>query len=167
MFMVDDAAGPAHTERSDILDPTKMSAHCVSWLTNAELQVFFSKETLQFKSLKCVEFCPLNNRLFLSNFLRFWNPYAVCVCVCVGGVWQEVSLSRCGVTTISRPLKMIGIFCKEPYKRDIILQKRHKILWSLPIEATQYQELPKKFPELCHPFLRSVIVQFCRHTPAS
>ena len=41
-----------------------------------------------------------------------------------------------GVATISRLLKMIGLFGKEPYKRDDILQKRPIIWRSLLIVAT-------------------------------
>jgi len=36
-----------------------------------------------------------------------------------------------GVATISRLLKIGGLFCKEPYKRDFILQKRPIIARSL------------------------------------
>jgi len=43
-----------------------------------------------------------------------------------------------GVATISRLIKIIGFFAKEPYKRDDILQKRHMILRSLPIVAIPY-----------------------------
>jgi len=43
-----------------------------------------------------------------------------------------------GVATISRLLKIIGLFCKEPYERDYILQKRPIILRSLLIVATTY-----------------------------
>ena len=43
-----------------------------------------------------------------------------------------------GVATISRLLKITGLFTKEPYKRDDILQKRHLILRSLLIVATPY-----------------------------
>ena len=44
-----------------------------------------------------------------------------------------------GVATISRHLKIIGLFCaKEPYKRDYILQKRPIILRSLLIITTLY-----------------------------
>jgi len=42
------------------------------------------------------------------------------------------------VATISRLLKIIGLFCKGPYKRDYILQKRPTILRSLLIVATPY-----------------------------
>jgi len=41
-----------------------------------------------------------------------------------------------GVATISRLLKIIGLFAKEPYKRDNVLQKRPIILRSLLIVAT-------------------------------
>jgi len=41
-----------------------------------------------------------------------------------------------GVATISRLLKIIGLFCKEPYKRDDILQKGPIILRGLLIVAT-------------------------------
>jgi len=41
-----------------------------------------------------------------------------------------------GVATISRLLKIIGLFCKQPYTRDYILQKRPIILRGLLIEAT-------------------------------
>jgi len=41
-----------------------------------------------------------------------------------------------GVATISRLLKTMGFFAKEPYKRDYILQKRPVILRSLLIVAT-------------------------------
>jgi len=40
------------------------------------------------------------------------------------------------VATISRLLIMIGLFAKEPYKRDDILQKRLIILRGLLIVAT-------------------------------
>jgi len=43
-----------------------------------------------------------------------------------------------GVAAVTRLLKMIGSFAKEPYKRDDILQKRPIILRSLPIVATPY-----------------------------
>jgi len=39
--------------------------------------------------------------------------------------------SQYGVATISRLLKIIGLFCKKLYKRDDILQKRPIILRSL------------------------------------
>jgi len=41
-----------------------------------------------------------------------------------------------GVATISRLLKIMISFAKEPYKRDYILQKRPIILRSLLIVAT-------------------------------
>ena len=44
-----------------------------------------------------------------------------------------------GVATISRLLKIIGLFCKVTYKRDDTLQKRLIILMSLLIVATPYQ----------------------------
>ena len=44
-----------------------------------------------------------------------------------------------GVATMSRLLTMIGLFCKRPYKRDYILQKKPIILRSLLIVATPYQ----------------------------
>ena len=40
------------------------------------------------------------------------------------------------VATISRLLKIIGLFCKEPHKRDYILQKRRTIFRKLLIVAT-------------------------------
>jgi len=43
-----------------------------------------------------------------------------------------------GGATISRLLKIIGLFCKELYTRDDILQKRPMILRSLLIVVTQY-----------------------------
>jgi len=45
---------------------------------------------------------------------------------------------NCGVDTISRLLKIMGLFCKEPYKRDDILQKRPIILKSLLIVAAPH-----------------------------
>ena len=47
--------------------------------------------------------------------------------------------SCCGVATIRRLLEIIGLFAKEPYKRDDILQKRPMILRSLLIVATPWQ----------------------------
>jgi len=41
-----------------------------------------------------------------------------------------------GVASISRIDKSIGVFCKEPYKRDYILQKRPVILSILLTVAT-------------------------------
>jgi len=46
---------------------------------------------------------------------------------------------RYGVATNSRLLQIIGLFAKEPYKRDDILQKRPIILRSLLIVATPEQ----------------------------
>ena len=46
-----------------------------------------------------------------------------------------------GVATMSRLLKMIGFFSKEPYQRNDILPKRPMILRSLRIVATPYQHL--------------------------
>jgi hypothetical protein len=43
-----------------------------------------------------------------------------------------------GVAMTSRPLKIIGLFSKELYKRDYILQKRPVILRSLLIEAAPF-----------------------------
>jgi len=40
-----------------------------------------------------------------------------------------------GVATISRLLKIIGLFAKEPCERDDILTNRLMILWSLLIVA--------------------------------
>ena len=69
-----------------------------------------------------------------------------------------VTYSICGygVATISRLLKIIGLFfAKEPYKRDYILQKRPRILRSLLIVATPYDlepcvtRLKHKFPQIC------------------
>jgi len=48
--------------------------------------------------------------------------------------WQRSSMY--GVATISRLLKITGLFCKEPYKRDYILQKRPMLLRSLHIVTT-------------------------------
>ena len=48
--------------------------------------------------------------------------------------WQRSS--RYGLATIRRLLKIIGLFCKEPYKRDYILQKRPMLLRSLKIVTT-------------------------------
>jgi len=42
------------------------------------------------------------------------------------------------VASASRLLKTVGLFVKEPYKRDYILQKRLIILRSLLIVATPY-----------------------------
>ena len=47
-----------------------------------------------------------------------------------------VSSGHYGVASTSRLLKIIGLFAKEPYKRDDILQKRRIILRSLLIVAT-------------------------------
>ena len=43
-----------------------------------------------------------------------------------------------GVASVSRIDKMIGLFCKKPYKRDYILQKRPTILSILLTVATPY-----------------------------
>jgi len=43
-----------------------------------------------------------------------------------------------GVATISRLLKIIGLFCIEPYKKDNILQKKPIIFRSLRFAATQW-----------------------------
>jgi len=44
-----------------------------------------------------------------------------------------------GVAMISRLLKILHVsFAKEPYERDYILHKRHIIIRSLLIVATQY-----------------------------
>ena len=45
---------------------------------------------------------------------------------------------RYGVATRSRLLKIIGLFAKQPYKRDDILQKRPIILRRLLLVATPY-----------------------------
>jgi len=45
------------------------------------------------------------------------------------------------VATISRLLKSQGLFSKEPYKRDDILQKRPIVLSSLLIVATPYEKV--------------------------
>jgi len=45
---------------------------------------------------------------------------------------------RYWVATTSRLLKIIGLFCKEPYQRDYILRKTPNIWRSLLIVATQY-----------------------------
>jgi len=50
-----------------------------------------------------------------------------------------------GVATISRLLKIVGLFAKEPYKRDNILQKRPMILRSLLFVAIPYLHTPVKF----------------------
>jgi len=54
-------------------------------------------------------------------------------------VSYHVSYTCYGVASISRLLKIIGLFCKEPYKRDDILQKRPMFLGSLLIVATPYE----------------------------
>jgi len=55
-----------------------------------------------------------------------------------GGVGARRKKIGYGVATISRLLKIIGLFCKNPYKRDYILQKRSIILRRLLIVATPY-----------------------------
>jgi len=44
---------------------------------------------------------------------------------------------------MSRLLQIIGLFCKRPYKRDYILQKRPIILRSLLIVGTPYKVMIK------------------------
>jgi len=56
------------------------------------------------------------------------------ICVCV----HVLEVQGYGAATISRLLKIIVLFGKEPYKRDCILQKRPMILRSLLIVATRY-----------------------------
>ena len=55
--------------------------------------------------------------------------------------WWELSSVYYGVAMISRLLKIIGLFAKEPYKRDYVLQRRPMILRSLRIVATPYFHL--------------------------
>ena len=43
-----------------------------------------------------------------------------------------------GVASVSRIDKITGLFCKEPYERDNILQKRHIIFSILLTVATPY-----------------------------
>ena len=49
---------------------------------------------------------------------------------------QHFGLFTYGVATISRLLKIVGLFCKRAYKTDDILQKRPIILRSLLTVAT-------------------------------
>jgi len=46
--------------------------------------------------------------------------------------------SKYGAAAISRLLQIIGLFAKDPHKRDDILQKRPMILRSLLIVTTPY-----------------------------
>jgi hypothetical protein len=55
------------------------------------------------------------------------------------------------VATISRLLKIIGLFCaKEPYKRDNFLQKRPIFLRSLLTVATPYHSVTTEQKGLRH-----------------
>jgi len=55
---------------------------------------------------------------------------------------------RFGLATIGRRLKIISLFCKEPYKRDYSLQKRPIILRSLLIVASPYLDLQVPFSHI-------------------
>ena len=63
-----------------------------------------------------------------------------CVAVC-RSVMPRIAVCGIvyGVATTSRLFKIICLFCKQPYKRDGILQKRPIILRSLLIVATPYE----------------------------
>jgi len=54
--------------------------------------------------------------------------------------YNKTEASWYGVALVSRIDKIIGLFCKETYKRDDILQKRPIILSILLTVATPYQE---------------------------
>ena len=66
-----------------------------------------------------------------------WRKYVGCLIF--RGHSPKQSPVSYGVATISRLVKIIVSFAKEPYKRDDILQKRPIILRSLLIVATPYQ----------------------------
>jgi len=69
-----------------------------------------------------------------------------------------------GVATISRSLKITGLFCKEPCKRDDFLQKRRIILWSLLIVATPYIHTSIYTNSSCALYIRACM---CIHTYVS
>jgi len=64
----------------------------------------------------------------------------LCAAMCCSVMETLQDLERHGVATISRLLKIIGLFCKKPYTRDYFLQKRIIIFRSLLIVATPQQD---------------------------
>jgi len=68
-----------------------------------------------------------------------------------------------GVATISRLLRSIGLFAKEPYKRDCILQKRRIILRSLPVQAAP-RRLPARTAHLSEMYIYMYkYIHICTH----
>jgi len=57
----------------------------------------------------------------------------------------NITTSRYVVASMSRRLRIIGLFCKEPYKRDHILQKRPIISRRLLILATSHAYVSTSF----------------------
>ena len=91
----------------------------------------------------CVRVCLcLCLCLFVCLFVCVYVCVCACVCACVLCCkrFLESQLNNRytthGVATISRLLKIIGLFCKRAHRRDYILQKRPIILRSLLIVAT-------------------------------
>jgi len=68
--------------------------------------------------------------------------------------WIRWILGGYGVATISRLLKIIGLFCKRALWKRQILQKRPRILRSLLIVATPYPPPPQHMKTLNHTLLR-------------
>jgi len=105
---------------------------------------------LQFVATCCsVLQCDAYGRLWCGGWTILSSTHISYVLQCVAvsnwcSTWTILTSTHVpaclpyGVATISRLLKMIVSFAKEPYKRDYILQKRPKILRSLLIVATPY-----------------------------
>ena len=67
-----------------------------------------------------------------------WHIAQMLYCTFICCPWLLYIAHSHGVATISRLLEIIGLFCKQPYQRDYILQKRPIISSSLLIVATPY-----------------------------
>jgi len=89
---------------------TRRTMGWLRWVGSLKLLVSFAEYGLFYRALLQKRPCV---------FLRLLTPHE----------------ADYGVATMSRLLKIIGLFCKEPYKRDHILQKRPVILRSLLTKA--------------------------------
>jgi len=114
---------------NDILHTNK---HTMGWLRlvgSLKLQVSFAKEPYQ------RDYILQKKPMILRSLLIVATPY-IFLHVCERHTPHQQT--HYGVATISMLLEITGLFWKEPYKRDYILQKKPMILRSLLIVATPY-----------------------------